>query len=135
MAERLGIVLMHGLRQLRGISLWAAGFLAAHCAAFLPTGVASAQGNKWNAHFVSWTAFASTGELWPLAATWPGMPPPLTPAMLQKFSALLATFQALGEDSSITFPQWILMNGVVDPREQICLMWLYWQYMNRVAVA
>lgn len=75
----------------------------------------------------------STGH-WELAFGYPGSPPPLTPAMVQKFFVLLAAYQALEADTPISFAQWIIANGVTDPREQICLLWLYWNFTNRAAV-
>jgi hypothetical protein len=72
---------------------------------------------------------------WELAVGMPGLPPPITPAILQQFAQMLRSYHALPDDGTLTFHQRIVLNGVTDPRQQVCLLWLYWQYTSRVAAA
>jgi hypothetical protein len=72
--------------------------------------------------------------VWQLAHGWPGLPPPITPAVLAKFIELLASYRLTSHDTPISFAQWIALNGVTDPRECACLLWLYWQSMHRAEV-
>lgn len=57
------------------------------------------------------------------------LPPPLTPSLFRTFQFLLAGYEvgyaALGPDAAITFGQWLVLNGITDPREFSCLMWLW----------
>lgn len=76
-----------------------------------------------------------TDSGWGLAYGWPGPPPPITPALAQQFALLLGSYLALDVDKSISFSQWIAMNGVVDVRTHWTLMWMYWSYLNRTSVA
>jgi hypothetical protein len=96
----------------------------------LPVCGAGGGGGK---HLASPPATWSIGH-WDLAFGYPGSPPPATQAAVQKFFFLLAAYQALDADTPMSFFQWILVNGVTDPREQICLLWLYWNFINRAAV-
>lgn len=72
---------------------------------------------------------------WDVAGGYPGLPPSIAPAILQQFALLLSTYHALTDDSTLTFHQWIVLNSVTDPRQQMCLLWLYSQYTSRVAAA
>lgn len=69
---------------------------------------------------------------WELSGGFPGLPPPVSPDLIWKFGRLMAGYNALDVASRCSFAQWLALNGVSDPREWYCMMWLYWQYVNRI---
>lgn len=75
---------------------------------------------------------------WLLTYTDQGPPPPVTPALWAKFMRLVTAYEAqnAGEngDNPVSFAVWIVMNGVTDPMEQWCLMWLWWSWNHQSAV-
>lgn len=75
-----------------------------------------------------------TPPLSPIAIGDQGPPPPVTPAILQAFFDLLASYEAIGSNIPVSFGEWIVMNGIVDLRTQWCLMWLWWTLTNQSAV-
>ena len=53
--------------------------------------------------------------------------PPRSSAMPQwlLFQHLFGSYHAIGKGLSLTFQQWLVMNGITDPGEQAFFMWLY----------
>lgn len=72
------------------------------------------------------TALAATGA--EVAVGWPGPPPPITPALVEKFYRLLVAYEMVARIRSISFGEWLLLNGVANAREWQGMMWLYWRY-------
>jgi len=81
---------------------------------------ALAAGGSGGAHL--WRGSAGWG---PVAWSDQGLPPPITPALFQKFLFLLFGYEALGGDSVCTFAEWLVMNRITDPLEFSVLMWLW----------
>ncbi|MFO0873022.1 MAG: hypothetical protein U0575_03505 [Phycisphaerales bacterium] len=73
------------------------------------------------------------GGLW-LTYTDQGPPPPITPQTWRLFVTLASTYEKIGSNIPVSFAEWIVMNGITDPREQWCLMWLWWNLMHQEAV-
>ena len=55
-------------------------------------------------------------------------PPPTSPAILQQFWHLYTTYQSSKADASMSFSQWLIVNGVADPHAFAAMMWLYQWY-------
>jgi len=78
---------------------------------------------------------AASQFAWPQIGSAQGPPPPITPALFRKFQFLLAGYQAVGADTEFTFAEWLVLNGITDPREFTGLMWLWWSHgANRHAI-
>lgn len=81
-----------------------------------------------------WRASLFAGQLtppWELAFGFPGLPPPISAADVLKFSLLLGQYTPIASEEDLPFGRWLLMNGVTDPREWYCMMWLYWHHVRR----
>lgn len=76
-------------------------------------------------------SFASPTVSGSVASTWPGLPPPISGPVLEKFSRLLASYAMLSGWRDMSFGEWLFINGVTDPREWHCMMWLYWRQVSR----
>lgn len=59
------------------------------------------------------------------------LPPPpgsIPPATLQLFWHFWTTYQLSKADGAMPFPQWLLANGVDDPRLFATMVWLYHRF-------
>jgi hypothetical protein len=93
---------------------------------------AGARSDGRDRHIAHWWRAASSVAGWELIHGYPvPIPPVVTPELLRRFHVLWSVYQAVAMHTPISFAEWIAMNGVTDPRECACLMWLYWQGVNR----
>lgn len=81
-----------------------------------------------------WHLWSAPRFPWFLTGGDQGPPPPITPSTWHKFLVLIATYEKFGANIPVSFGEWILMNGVTDVREQLCLMWLWWNWTHQHAV-
>ncbi|MFO0873023.1 MAG: hypothetical protein U0575_03515 [Phycisphaerales bacterium] len=88
---------------------------------------ADSHGGGWHL----WLPAAGSGY-W--IGTEQGPPPPITPQTWRLFVTLVSTYEKIGSNIPVSFAEWIVMNGITDPREQWCLMWLWWNLMHQEAV-
>lgn len=65
---------------------------------------------------------------WPVAIGDYGLPPPASSLLLRKFHHLVALYEAAGGESMYPFAQWLMLNGITNPHELSCLMWLWRSY-------
>ena len=84
--------------------------------------------------FVSATTALLTSPSWSAPPNHPSrwwthtdQQPPRSSAMPQwlLFQHLFGSYHAIGKGLSLTFQQWLVMNGITDPGEQAFFMWLY----------
>ena len=111
------------------------GTVIAFACALLPGALASpALGSGGGGVGTAATAHLRWWFAGPMASTWPGLPPPLTPEDVRRFVALMTSYELVAADRrSITFGEWLWLNGVTEPREWYCMMWLYWNHVRRMA--